>query len=286
MTPSLAAQLRGRRVGVALSSAYFGFYAHTGFVRALAERGIAPAIVSGASAGAMVAAFYAAGVTPDEMARHLRGLRRQDFWDPAPLRSVIGRRRGGWTVPGLIRTRKFAHLLGTILPVARFEDCTTALVTVSTNLTRTARHIDATGALLPAVVASCALPFLFEPVEREGDLHADGGIIDKAPVGPMRTVAAARGLHLDAIVVHYIPSRGVTRPLGHRPWKFFDAALDLVRDDVWRTQCAVARAEGVEIVVIETPPAPVGPFELHAGMDALENAAARTLRQLDAPAVA
>ena len=92
-----AEHLRGRRVGVALSSAFFGFFGHTGFVRALLTAGVRPVLYGGASAGAMVAAAAAAGQL-DRFGDVALGLKRRDFWDPGvPFGAP----------PGLLRGRRF-----------------------------------------------------------------------------------------------------------------------------------------------------------------------------------
>lgn len=263
--------LHDRRVGVALSSAFFGFFAHTGFLRALADAGVRPAAYSGTSAGALAAAFAASGRPLDEVEAILRGLRRRDFWDPSTPR---GRPLG------LLRGRKFAALLDRHLPVAAFEECATPLLTVSTNLDRRARHVDQRGPIAPAVLASCALPILFQPVVRDGEHHVDGGLLDKVP---LRALLDAHP-DLDCVLVHLIPSHGLSKPTPRAPWKLLDHALDWVRDDGWRQQLDYARATGREVWVVETPPTTVGPFRLELGGAAIEAGRAATAAALAGPA--
>lgn len=62
MSPSLTEELRGKRVGLALSAGFFGFFAHAGLTRALEDAGVAPSAVSGSSAGAMVGALHGSGL--------------------------------------------------------------------------------------------------------------------------------------------------------------------------------------------------------------------------------
>src|SRR4051794_35000199 len=59
------------RVAVCLNSSFLGLYAHAGFMRGLEEIGVRPAALSGASAGALVAGFLAAGKTATETAEIL-----------------------------------------------------------------------------------------------------------------------------------------------------------------------------------------------------------------------
>ena len=81
---ALADWLAEAPFGLAMSSGFFAFFAHTGMLAALRARGLAPAHVAGASAGALVGGAWAAGLEPQELAAELTALRRADFWDPAP----------------------------------------------------------------------------------------------------------------------------------------------------------------------------------------------------------
>ncbi len=262
-----AEHLRGRRVGVALSSAFFGFFGHTGFVRALLTAGVRPVLYGGASAGAMVAAAAAAGQL-DRFGDVALGLKRRDFWDPGvPFGAP----------PGLLRGRRFAALLERHLP-ARFDECETPLVTVSTNLSRRRRHVDTSGSLPEAVLASCSLPILFKPVRRAGELHVDGGLVDKVP---LRAMLEAHPV--DVLVVYLIPSSSLSKPWARDPWRFLDQALDLVRDDAWRHQAALAEARGVEVQVLEGPRGRLSPFSLGAAPEVMAEAEALTTAWLAEP---
>ena len=55
------------KIGIALCGGGARGWAHIGILKALEENGIFPTHISGTSAGAIVAAMYAAGKTPDEM---------------------------------------------------------------------------------------------------------------------------------------------------------------------------------------------------------------------------
>ncbi len=263
----LAERLRGRRVGVALSSAFFGFYGHTGFCRALATRGIEPVGWSGASAGAMVAAFAAARAV-DRLPPLFEWLERKHFWDPTRF---VGR------PPGLLRGHKFRDLLAEHLPRRTFEECEDVLVTIATDLTHGRRHVDHSGEIVPAVWASCALPIMFRPVERFGALHSDGGIVDKMPIA-----ALMDHCEVDVIVAHHIPTTGLSRRLPRTPGRFIERMLDIAREDGWKHQAALAEARGVEMVVITSADLPrVNPFKLELGIEAMLAAEASVGARLD-----
>ena len=151
---------------LAMSSGFFGFYAHCGFLQALTEAGFYPQRLTGSSAGALVASAYAAGLDAAELGQTLIALRRESFWDPA-----VG--------PGVLRGRLFREQLRALLPAADFEDCRLPLaVSVFNVLTRQTQVLQR-GALAPAVHASCAVPLMFHPVWLNGRPYLDGGLTDR-----------------------------------------------------------------------------------------------------------
>ena len=95
-----------------MSSGFFGFYAHTGALTALLAAGLAPARLTGSSAGALVTGLHAAGVSVETMRAELLRLRRADFWDPA-----IGL--------GVLRGARFRALLDGLVGDRRIETCAT-----------------------------------------------------------------------------------------------------------------------------------------------------------------
>lgn len=152
--------------GLAMSSGFFSFYAHTGMLSALVARGLRPAHVAGSSAGALVAGAWGAGLEPDQLASVLGDLRRADFWDPS-----LG--------AGLLSGKKFDALLRRILPVHAIEACQVPVrISVFEILRRRTRILDG-GDLATAIRASCAVPGMFQPVWIDRRPHWDGGILDR-----------------------------------------------------------------------------------------------------------
>lgn len=188
---ALADWLREQPFTLALSSGFFAFYAHAGALAALEDAGIAPARVTGASAGALVGGMWAAGLDSARIADELFRLRREHFWDPG-----FG--------PGLLRGRLFAELLARALPVRTIEGCRVPLaISVFDLLALRTRALTA-GPLDDAIRASCAVPGMFHPVWIGARPFADGGVLDRPALAGIP--AGARTL------LHHIPSRS-------RPWR-------------------------------------------------------------------
>ena len=94
--------------GLAMSSGFFSFYAHTGMLASLTGAGFRPRSVSGSSAGALVGGLWAAGLEAEALANVLLSLKRDDFWDPG-------------AGAGLLAGKKFDAVLRRILPVAEMS---------------------------------------------------------------------------------------------------------------------------------------------------------------------
>lgn len=174
---TLAQWLAARPFGLAMSSGFFSFYAHTGMLSALLARGLVPAHVAGSSAGAMVAGMWAAGLPPEQLAEELQRLRREDFWDPA-----LG--------VGLLAGKKFDAILRRLLPTHRIEECAVPVRISVFDILRRRTQILVRGDLPSAIRASCAVPGMFQPVWIDRRPYWDGGILDRAgiaemPAGPL-----------------------------------------------------------------------------------------------------
>lgn len=158
--------------GLAMSSGFFSFYAHTGMLGALLERGLIPAHVAGSSAGAMVGGLWAAGVEPTETGAFLKRLRRDDFWDPA-----VGL--------GVLRGRKFDTLLRSILPHTSMESCRVPVRISVFDILKRRTTVLTSGDLADAIRASCCVPGMFQPVWIDRRPYWDGGILDRPGIAEM-----------------------------------------------------------------------------------------------------
>lgn len=236
---------------LALGAGFFGFFAHTGVLRALEEAGVRrPSRVVGVSAGALAGGLWASGLTAREIEATLVALRRQDFWDP------------GFALGGLLRGDKFAGRLHALLDargVARIEDCPTPFATVVYELgSWRARVIDG-GRIAPAIQASCTVPLMFRPLRHEGKLLVDGGVTD-------RDGDTALGAD-ERVLQHRLRSRS--------PWRGLVGRAQVARE--------VSPRPGRQVMEIEALPR-VSPFRMEWGPRALEAAREATLRWLDGPA--
>jgi NTE family protein len=273
-------ELRTKKVGLVLSSGFFGFFAHAGCLCALDELGIRPQGFSGSSAGAIIAALAASGMPCGTIRDGIFNLKKDDFWDPEPFyRVALGGLRlfRGWH--GYLRGDRLAALMRRMLPVQTFEELRYPCVITTTNLTGKAHEWHTSGSLADAVQASCAVPWLFKFKRLDAALHLDGGFSDKAPVE-----ALARHMQPQVLIVHYLKSGslrdGAASFLAQRlsPRKAGILAVTIGRHEHYLTQKRLVEHMGVQVIEIAPVIPAVSPSKLDRGPAAFEEARQHTLR--------
>ncbi len=279
---SLRSHLEGKRFGLVLSAGYFGFYGHAGFVDGLLAHGLVPSAFAGTSAGGMVAAFAAAGMPVPDLKALITSQRREHFWDPDWLGIAVDSVRKGHRPSGLLKGARFRSLLDRHLPVRRFEDTLAPLVVVATSLTSQRAVTLTSGDLASAIHATCAYPGLFQAVPRDGDLLWDGGIVDKAPAVALLDAKVGP---LDALLVHYLPSRGGSaHPSG--PFAYasgMSSGFAAVRREHFKLQLEVLHHRGMPTYVVTSHLPPVSPRSMTSGASAMAAGAQSIARALAAP---
>jgi NTE family protein len=280
--PTLHQLLDGKRFGLVLSAGYFGFYGHAGFLKGLARAGLKPHAYAGTSAGGMVAAYAAAGTPVHTLEELVLRQTRANFWDPDPIGAVLNAGAAEHGLTGLLKGERFRKLLESTLPVRTFEELPHPLLLVASNLTKATHEVFTSGELAPRIHATCAYPGLFRAVPLEGSLYWDGGIVDKAPVLPLQESAV--GPELDAILVHYLPSRThkvVGGPMAYAQGLASGSAA--LRRDHFRLQLTVLEQRQVPVYVVVSNLPPVTPTTLERGFDALDQARLSAERSLGRP---
>ncbi|NPA32641.1 MAG: patatin-like phospholipase family protein [Aquificae bacterium] len=168
--------LRLRRfdeVNLVLSGGAAKGIAHIGVLKALGELGIRVKRVSGVSAGAIVATFFSAGYTPDRMLELLESVNWLKLLRPKPSRF------------GLISWEGAKAFLRKHLPVRRLEELSIPTYLCASDLYTGRAVYFSRGEIIPALLGSCAIPGIFEPVSLGDYLLVDGGVVNNLPVEPL-----------------------------------------------------------------------------------------------------
>jgi NTE family protein len=169
-------------LGLTLSGGGAFAAAQVGALQALSEHGLRPGILTGTSSGALVAAAYAAGLHPDDIAAAAIRFRWRMIarWSPTPR----------W---GLLDSDAVTEAIRRILgedPL--IEDLPRRFGALATDIrTRRALLIDR-GPLSTALRASMAVPGILPPVRQGRALLMDGGMIDNVPVAAAGQLGATR----------------------------------------------------------------------------------------------
>jgi NTE family protein len=130
----------------------------------------------------------------------------------------------------LVRTRTHLHpreplrdLLEAHLPVRTFAELAVPFQCVAASIERAAEHWFTDGPLVPAVLASCAVPGLLPAVELDGEHYLDGGLVHSIPV--------SRAVTLGADTIYVLHVGRIDRPLRPpaRPWEVAMVAFEIAR---------------------------------------------------------
>ncbi len=162
-----------KTVGLVLSGGGARGAAHIGVLQALRELDIPVAAISGVSAGSVIGALYAAGLSPEKILHELKELSYfsvSDFtWKSSGLFSMSGLRN------------KLEELIGS----DSFEHLQIPLFVAATDISRGKTITFSSGSLFDVIVASSSVPLVFEQVDFQGYQLMDGGIINNFPVEPL-----------------------------------------------------------------------------------------------------
>jgi NTE family protein len=160
-------------------------------VQALYERGIAPDLLVGTSAGALNAAYLATRPPTVQTAIALgdvwRGVRTFEVFPPSPVSAtlaLLGRSDHLFSNWGLRR------LLGEHLHLKRMEDAAIPVHLVATEVVSGAERLLSTGDAQSAVLASAAIPGVFPAIHRDGRVLVDGGVADNTAISQAVTLGA------------------------------------------------------------------------------------------------
>lgn len=160
-------------LGLVLSGGGVRGVAHIGAIQALLEHDIAPDVVSGSSAGAVVGALYCNGYSPEEML---------DFFKKTPLFHI---NKFAFSKPGFIDTDKFYDDFKKYFEHDSFSQLHKKLFVTTVDICEGVLKVFESGQLIRTLLASSAFPGLFSPVHMDHSLYADGGILDNFPTAPI-----------------------------------------------------------------------------------------------------
>ena len=158
-----------------------------GVIQVLEEAGIRPQLVTGTSAGSLVAAIYASGKNGKQLQRVADTMEEASIAD--------------WTLPlftrGMLRGDALARYVNEQVGSRLLEDMPLPLGIVATDLNSGQSIVFQKGDTGTAVRASSAVPAVFQPVKIGGRDYVDGGLVSPVPVRAARKMGAELVIAVD-----------------------------------------------------------------------------------------
>lgn len=237
---------RNREIGLALGGGAARGLAHIGVLRALVQEGFTVTCLAGTSAGSIVAALYAGGVTVER----LEGLAGIVRWHH--LTEVVLSHRGP------VAGERLEGFVNTLLRGRDFRQLEIPLAVVCTDIVTGEAVVVREGNVAAAVKASCAVPGIFRPVALGGRVLVDGGVTSNVPVRAARALGAST-----VVAVDLTSQRG--RPVEPR-----NALLVIVRALEIMQRANTEKELAEADLVIQPDLSRYSPFNLNRGRQAIE----------------
>ena len=179
--PPVAGTVRPKIALVLGGGAARGF-AHVGVIRLLEKEKVPIDMIVGTSVGSLIGAIYASNLNSFELEWTAFSLEKDDILDYAILSTITGM--------GPVKGDKLEEFVKNKVPVANIENLKLPFAAVATDLNRGARVVIDHGSVARAVRASSAIPGVFSPVDHQGRLLVDGGVVDNIPISVAREKGA------------------------------------------------------------------------------------------------
>ncbi len=215
-----AAEAARPKVGLVLSGGAARGLAHIGVLKALEEQGVKIDAIAGTSMGAVIGGLYASGYKIDELEKLALAIDWQQALSDAPPRKDIPFRRkqddrdflvkqrlsfrddGSLGLPlGVIQGENLALLLESLLAHASdtrdFDKLPIPFRAVATDIASGEKVVFRKGHLPQVIRASMSIPAVFAPVELDGRLLVDGGMVDNIPLDIVREMGVDMAIVVD-----------------------------------------------------------------------------------------
>ncbi|MEW6772555.1 MAG: patatin-like phospholipase family protein [Bacteroidota bacterium] len=160
------------KIGLTLSGGGTRGIGHIGLLKVLEEHNIKISIVSGTSAGALVGAMFANGYSASEILKISKQVKLFD-WNTLSIGSL-----------GFLKMQTIEKFVQQYLP-KYFENLKLPFYACATDIIHNNEVFFHQGNLHSAVLASAAIPILYEPIQINNTYYVDGGVLNNLPIEPL-----------------------------------------------------------------------------------------------------
>ena len=169
-------EIKKYSLGLALSGGGARGFAHPGALKAIEDFGLRPEIICGTSSGAIAGVLYADGYAPEEIINFFVGKELREFVEiQVPVAGIFG-------------TSGFRRFLKKRLRSKNFEELLIPVKIIASNLDEGKIAVFDKGPIIDALIASCSIPIVFNPVVINGINYVDGGLFKNFPVSTIRSM--------------------------------------------------------------------------------------------------
>jgi NTE family protein len=201
-------------VGLVLSGGGARGLAHVGVLKVLEQQHIRIDAIAGTSMGAIVGGLYASGLSADDIEREVRAVDWARVFEPRQERQQLTQRRkeedfefsallefglrnGELRAPvAAVSTRRLESLLRRftvpVRTISDFDQLPIPFRAVATDLETGAAVVLDRGELSVALRSSMSVPGVFPPIEVDGRVLGDGGLVDNLPIDVARAMGVDR----------------------------------------------------------------------------------------------
>lgn len=236
--------MTNKHVALVLGSGGARGLAHIGAIEALEDRGYTITSVSGCSMGSIIAGMFCAGKLKEAKEWFLsvdrqRILQLTDF-------SITGN--------SLVKGSKVIKALQEIVPECRIESLPVPLTLVASDLITSDEIVFREGSLFEAIRASISIPLFFQPVQWQGRLLVDGGILNPLPLKHIQrtegdilvavNISGKDGLHIEQKSSDLVK---IANALQEQRMSYMPKAVQQLRDNVTHRLTAIDRARRLSL---------------------------------------
>ncbi len=203
-------------LGYALSGGGAKGFAHLGALKVFESYGLKPDVIAGTSAGALAGVFYADGFTPDEIG---------ELFKKSELRKFIE-----FSIPksAFFKSTGVARFLKDNLRSSTFEQLKIPFRVVTTDWENARTVVFSEGkSLVDAVVASCSVPLVFNPIYIDDTPYVDGGLMKNFPVSVIRE-ECKYVIGVNVSLITDLPEKATIRNSAERTFKLMSGSNTLV----------------------------------------------------------
>ena len=191
-------------LGIALGGGGVRGAAHVGVLQEIDSAGIKIDRIAGVSAGAVIGCLYAYSLDGKWVEDHFRniwsspslsGLTSKTLFDNGSTKSFVGgikRTLTDYVIAlislhrnSLIKSDQLREILELLIPVNNFDQLKIPIKIISTDIASGKDVISEEGNLIDALIKSCSIPGIMEPVIEGERVIVDGGVSMPIPISPL-----------------------------------------------------------------------------------------------------